>query len=42
VAHPSGSQTDPQYLKWCQGKTSTAKVVWARDELGHRNRTSGR
>jgi hypothetical protein len=36
VAHPSGSQTDPQYSKWCAGETSTAKVVWAREELTNR------
>ncbi len=36
VAHPSGSNTDPQYQRWCDGKTSTAKVVWAREELAYR------
>jgi hypothetical protein len=42
VAHPSGSQTDPQYLRWCKGKTSIPKVLWARDELRERGeRSSG-
>jgi len=36
VAHPSGSQTDPQYLRWCAGQTSTAKVAWAQQELASR------
>jgi hypothetical protein len=36
VAHPSSSQTDPQYRRWCEGATPTAKVVWTRDELADR------
>jgi len=38
VAHPSGNQTDPQYQRWCEGRTSTAKVIWAREELAYRQR----
>ena len=41
VAHPSGSQTDPQYLRWCNGETKTAKVVWARNELARRRMQLG-
>ncbi len=41
VAHPSGSQTDPQYQRWCSGETSTAKVVWARSELDRRRLAGG-
>lgn len=41
VAHPSGNQTDPQYQKWCEGKTSTPKVLWAREELAYRKRKNG-
>jgi hypothetical protein len=38
VAHPSGNQTDPQYQRWCEGRTSTAKVLWAKEELADRQR----
>jgi hypothetical protein len=41
VAHPSGSQTDPQYERWCNGTTSVPKVLWARDELAYRNKIRG-
>jgi len=41
VAHPSGNQTDPQYQRWCDGHTTTAKVVWARDELAYRRGRNG-
>jgi hypothetical protein len=37
VSHPSGNQTDPQYLRWCEGKTRIPKVIWAREEIFHRN-----
>lgn len=37
VAHPSGSQTDLQYQRWCEGATSAAKVIWAREELSYRD-----
>jgi hypothetical protein len=41
VAHPSGSQTDPQYRRWCEGNTTAAKVVWAREELAFRRAQNG-
>lgn len=41
VAHPSGNQTDPQYQKWCEGRTTTAKVLWAREELAYRQGQNG-
>ncbi|MDT4292326.1 hypothetical protein RO575_22395 [Methylomonas sp. MO1] len=36
VAHPSGRQTNPQYLKWCEGAYKKPKVRWALDELHYR------
>jgi hypothetical protein len=38
VAHPSSNQTDRQYQEWCEGRTFTPKVLWAREELAHRRR----
>lgn len=36
VAHPSGSQTDPQYNRWVKAETKTPKVLWAKKQVEKR------